>query len=216
MTTARPPVTSVIATVIRSKSDVVPCLQHTWLSFVQSPVATCIAVDLQAVKLTAWLERKIKQALQKNMVFPACTDIKMSFLMDHSDLLTDNLLPLDIPPPHSTKADALDKSSKEEKGSDGACDKPQDRSKSVTGSFGASSIAAPAEQPCTSAPAAIPYPDDVDVGKVLATGEQDQLSPTQAAGPTSSRAPSDLHSADQGQPPTDKPSSVSSLSPQPA
>jgi hypothetical protein len=51
---------------------------------------------LQGVKLSSWLEGKLKQALTKNMVFPACTDIKLPFLLDEADLET-VAIPLYLP-----------------------------------------------------------------------------------------------------------------------
>lgn len=53
-------------------------------------------VLVQGVKLSSWLEGKLKQSLSKNMVFPACTDIKLPFLLDEEDLAT-IAMPLDLP-----------------------------------------------------------------------------------------------------------------------
>ena len=50
---------------------------------------------MQGVKLSAWLEGKLKTSLSKNMVFPACTDIKLPFLLDEEDLET-IAMPLDL------------------------------------------------------------------------------------------------------------------------
>ena len=55
----------------------------------------CAAV--QAVKLSGWLEGKLRSALQRNMVFPACTDIHLSFLLDEHHLGTPEVLPLEVP-----------------------------------------------------------------------------------------------------------------------
>lgn len=54
---------------------------------------------LQAVKLSAFVEHKLRQALQKNMVFPACTDLRASFLLSFWDLGTPAVLPFAVPPP---------------------------------------------------------------------------------------------------------------------
>eukprot|EP00892_Ulva_mutabilis_P006599 jgi/Ulvmu1/4310/UM002_0031.1 len=160
-----------------------------WLSFLEPPklkvsakplnVNAMVHYTAMAVKLTSWLERKIKQALQKNMVFPACTDIRMGFLMDHAELLTENLLSLEIPVQES-KSDKQEKSNKTEKGKE---DKAlYDRSKSLADSFGASSVAAVAAQPCDSAPAEIAFPDDAeDVQQEGSCEQQQQAAPEEPA-----------------------------------
>lgn len=163
---------------------------------------------MQAVKLTAWLERKIKQALQKNMVFPACTDIKMPFLMDHGDLLTDNLLGLHIPTPHSTKPDTSAKAGADEGSKDGAPDKPYHRSESVADSFGASSVAAAVEHHSDSAPAALPYTEEEGVPQPAVLG-QDESSEAPAAEAASSTAPPARNSTDQRPAPAEQPRVVS-------
>lgn len=46
--------------------------------------------------MSSWLEGKLKQSLSKNMVFPACTDIKLPFLLNEEDLET-VAMPLHLP-----------------------------------------------------------------------------------------------------------------------
>jgi hypothetical protein len=73
---------------------------------------------VQAVKLTAWLEGKLRSALQRNMVFPACTDIHLPFLLDDAELGTPAVVPLSVPPaPGQQKADS-DEMGKSGKGKD--------------------------------------------------------------------------------------------------
>jgi hypothetical protein len=61
--------------------------------------------DLQAVKLTAWLEHKLRVTLQKNMVFPACTDVRLAFLLNVWQLDTPAEVPLELPTPPPPKDD---------------------------------------------------------------------------------------------------------------
>lgn len=130
--------------------------------------------------------------------------------MDHADLLTENLLHLEIPPLHD-KADSQEKGSKSEKGKEPVTDQGlHDRSKSVADSFGASSVTAVAEQACDSVPAAIVFPDDADDNVVLEAGpEQQQTSPPEAetaARMTQSARPSiDLRMESSTQKPTVRP-----------
>lgn len=67
------------------------------------------ALAVQAVKLTSWLENKLRATIQRNMVFPACTDITLPFLIDEHELATPAVLPLKVPhaPQDKEKAAAI-------------------------------------------------------------------------------------------------------------
>jgi hypothetical protein len=68
------------------------------------------------VKLTAWLEGKFRSALQRNMVFPACTDIHLPFLIDECELGSPTVLPFTVPGDGAQQQDAeAAKSKKREK-----------------------------------------------------------------------------------------------------